>query len=173
VSVSHELLDVVDENDQIIAVKTRGEIHARGLMHRAVHILVFNGRGELFLQLRSMQKDEQPGKWDTSAAGHVDSGEDYRACALREIHEELGIAVVEPLEELFKLPASARTGYEHCMVYRCDFDGPLELDPDEIDDGRWLSAAEMDRRVDAADPDLTEAVRLIWREYRQRLRSDG
>ena len=172
-SVSHELLDVVDENDEIVSVRTRGEIHARGLMHRAVHILVFNGRGEVFLQLRSMQKDEQPGKWDTSAAGHVDSGEDYRACAVREIHEELGISVAEPLEELFKLPASARTGYEHCMVYRCDFDGPLELDPEEIDDGRWISPAEMDRRIDAADPDLTEAVRLIWREYRHRLRNEG
>jgi 8-oxo-dGTP pyrophosphatase MutT (NUDIX family) len=120
-----------------------------------------------------MHKDEQPGKWDTSAAGHVDSGEDYRACAVREIREELGIAIAEPLEELFKLPASARTGYEHCMVYRCDFDGPLELDPDEIDDGRWISPAEMDRRVDAADPELTEAVRLIWREYRRRPRDTG
>ncbi|MDH3859471.1 MAG: NUDIX domain-containing protein, partial [Gammaproteobacteria bacterium] len=74
-SVSHELLDVVDENDNIIAVKTRGEIHAECLMHRAVHILVFNSAGELFLQKRSLSKDEQPGKWDSSAAGHVDSGE--------------------------------------------------------------------------------------------------
>lgn len=166
-SVSHELLDVVDENDNCVAVRTRGEIHALGLMHRAVHILVFNSRGELFLQKRSMAKDEQPGKWDSSAAGHVDSGEQYHACALREIHEELGIAVGGPLEALFKLPASVRTGYEHCMVYRCEFDGPLELDPDEIEDGRWLSAAEMDRRVAAADPEMTDALRLIWDRYRE------
>ncbi len=68
VSVSHELLDVVDENDNVVTVKTRGEIHARGLMHRAVHILVFNSQGDVFLQKRSMSKDEQPGKWDSSAA---------------------------------------------------------------------------------------------------------
>ena len=74
-SSSHELLDVVDDNDEVIAIKTRGEIHARGLMHRSVHILVFNSRGEVFLQKRSLSKDEQPGKWDSSAAGHVDSGE--------------------------------------------------------------------------------------------------
>lgn len=166
-SVSQELLDVVDENDEIVEVRTRGEIHAHGLMHRAVHILVFNSRGEIFLQLRSMQKDEQPGKWDSSAAGHVDSGEEYEACALREIHEELGISAAQPLEVLFKLPASARTGYEHCMVYRLIFDGPLELDAEEVADGRWLSLEDMDRRVADADPKMTDALRLIWRRYRE------
>ena len=60
-------------------------------MHRAVHILVFNQRGELFLQKRSMSKDNDPGMWDSSAAGHVDSGESYLDCATREIEEELGV----------------------------------------------------------------------------------
>ena len=68
--ISQELLDVVDENDLIIGVKTRGEIHARGLMHRATHILVFNRQGDLFIQKRSMNKDNDPGLWDSSAAGH-------------------------------------------------------------------------------------------------------
>jgi len=167
VSVSHELLDVVDENDNVIAVKTRGEIHARGLMHRAVHILVFNCEGELFLQKRSMSKDEQPGKWDSSAAGHVDSGEDYLECARREIGEELGIDAVQDFELLFKLPASVLTGNEHCMVYRYDFDGPMVLHPEEIDDGLWISPAVMDQRVAQEDPKLTEAVGLIWQKYRE------
>ena len=167
VSVSRELLDVVDEDDRCLAVKTRGEIHARGLMHRAVHILVFNRRGEVFLQKRSMHKDEQPGKWDSSAAGHVDSGEAYLDCAVREIREELGIVADGPMEELFKLPATQRTGNEHCMVYRYRHDGPLVLHPQEIDDGQWLEAAEMDRRVAAGDGSLTSALRLIWKRYRE------
>ncbi len=167
-SVSHELLDVVDENDQVIGVETRGEIHARGLMHRAVHVLVFNSDGLLFLQKRSMQKDEEPGKWDTSAAGHVDSGEDYLACACREIGEELGITVDDPPELMFKLPASALTGNEHCNVYRYLHDGPLELNRDEIDDGEWISLAEMDRRLDESAAELTDAVKMIWRRFRDR-----
>lgn len=166
-SVSHELLDVVDEDDNVVAVKKRGEIHARGLMHRAVHILVFNREGELFLQKRSLSKDEQPGKWDSSAAGHVDSGEGYLECARREIGEELGIDAVHDFELLFKLPASLLTGNEHCMVYRYDFDGPMVLHPEEIDDGLWISPEAMDRRVERQDPELTEAVSLIWQRYRE------
>jgi len=166
VSHNQELLDVVDEEDNVIAVETRGEIHARGLMHRAVHILLFNSKDELFLQKRSMSKDEQPGKWDSSAAGHVDSGEAYLDCALREITEELGIVAQQSMEVLFKLPPSVLTGNEHCMVYRYIFDGPMVLQAEEIDDGQWLPAEAMDRRVADKDPSLTEAVCLIWQEYR-------
>lgn len=172
-SVSQELLDVVDENDSVVAIKTRGEIHAKGLMHRAVHILVFNSKEELFLQKRSMSKDEQPGKWDSSAAGHVDSGETYLDCAQREITEELGIVVEQPMEMLFKLPASVLTGNEHCMVYRYIFDGPMVLQAEEIDDGQWLRPVAMDRRVADNDPDLTEAVSLIWIEYRKQYHQSG
>jgi isopentenyldiphosphate isomerase len=167
VSVSQELLDVVDEQDNVIAVRRRGEIHAEGLMHRAVHILVFNSSGDLFLQKRSLSKDEQPGKWDSSAAGHVDSGEQYLDCARREIGEELGIVADQPMQLLFKLPASALTGNEHCMVYRYCFDGPLVLQPEEIDDGLWIDPATMDQRVADKDASLTTAVCLIWQKYRE------
>ncbi len=172
-SVSHELLDVVDENDVVIDTRTRGEIHARGLMHRAVHILVFNRAGQLFLQKRSMQKDEQPGKWDSSAAGHVDSGESYLDCARREIGEELGIDVTEAPQVMFKLPASPLPGYEQCTVYRYRHDGPFELNQDEIDDGAWVSAETMDTRLAEQDPDLTDAVKLIWRQYRELHHNSG
>ena len=166
-SVSDEMLDVVNDDDEVIGVERRGDIHAQGLMHRAVHILLFNSRGELFLQKRSLSKDEQPGKWDSSAAGHVDSGEDYLDCAIREINEELGIVADRPLQALFKLPASMRTGNEHCMVYRYCFDGPLVLQEAEIDDGEWIDPATMDRRVAEEDPVLTEAIIIIWKRYRE------
>ena len=165
-SVSEELLDVVDENDRVIGVEKRGEVHARGLMHRAVHILVFNSRGELFLQKRSMSKDENPGLWDSSAAGHVDSGEEYLECARREITEELGIPGDVTLIELFKLPPSAVTGFEHSLIYRTLFDGELILHSEEIDAGEWVTADDMDARVDALDPVFTENLRLIWNRYR-------
>ena len=168
VSVADELLDVVDGDDRVVGFASRGEIHARGLMHRSAHILVFDSRDRLFLQKRSHDKDEQPGLWDSSAAGHVDSGENYAACARRELAEELGIDPAPPLEVLFKLPAIAALGNEHCVVYRAVHDGPLHLDPVEIDGGDWLEPAALDARVAADDPTLTGALKLIWTRYRGR-----
>lgn len=163
--LSQELLDVVDENDRVIGARTRGEIHARGLMHRATHILVFNSQGELFLQKRSMSKDENPGLWDTSAAGHVNSGEDYLTCAVRELDEELGISGDVSLKLLFRLPVSSLTGMEHSTVYACQYDGPLKLQAEEIDEGLWVSPQAMSQRVKDSDPSLTDGAKLIWKWY--------
>jgi isopentenyldiphosphate isomerase len=90
-----EIFDVVDEHDQVIRQETRREVHRRGLRHRAVHILIFNQRGQVFLQKRSMQNDSFPGAWDSSASGHLDTGEDYDACAVRELREEIGLELPE------------------------------------------------------------------------------
>ena len=165
-AVSEELLDVVDINDQVIDVKKRGEIHALGLMHRAVHVLVFNPQGALFLQKRSMRKDENPGQWDTSCAGHVDSGETYLNCAIRELEEELGIVVDEPLEQLFHVQPAAFNGMEHSPVYRCIYAGELNLQVEEIDEGRWLSTDEMDRLVSEPNSNFTEILIHIWHQFR-------
>src|SRR5256885_1188600 len=91
-----EWFDVVNEKDEVISRARRREVHAQGLWHRAVHVLVFNCHGAVFLQKRSMLKDLSPGLWDSSCSGHLDAGEDYDAAAVRELREEIGIAVTEP-----------------------------------------------------------------------------
>lgn len=160
------MLDVVDENDQVVGRERRCVIHAKGLMHRSAQALVFNSSGDLFLQKRSMGKDEFPGLWDSSAAGHLDRGETYAACARRELGEELGIRSGIELKPLCKLPASAETGFEHCTVFRCEHNGPLTLQAAEVDEGCWVSPAEMDRLVNDPASGLTPAVRRIWRLVR-------
>ena len=143
--MSEEIFDVVNERDEVIGRKPRREVHACGLLHRAIHVLVFNSRGEIFLQKRSMTKDREPGKWDSSSSGHVDSGEDYDACAVRELREEIGLIVPKTPELLFKIGACAETDQEFVRVYRCRAEGPFELHPDEIDSGEWfMPEAEMD-----------------------------
>ncbi len=160
-----ELLSVVDENDCITDTCPRHIIHATGLRHRAVHILVFNDEARLFLQKRSMKKDLNGGLWDTSAAGHVDAGEDYDISAVREIEEELGISA-HTLEPLFKLPATAAIGMEFIQVYRCIHNGPFMLAADEIDDGDWFSIAEISERIEVDDQLLTETFKTIWRQFK-------
>lgn len=162
-----EYLAVVDENDQLINTLPRHEIHAQGLRHRAVHILVFNEHKQLFLQKRSMQKDLNKGLWDTSAAGHVDVGEEYTPSAIREVEEELGVNIASTLQSLFKLSPTQQLGMEFIQVYRCQHNGPFVLNKDEIDEGCWLAVDEINERVKANDGTLTKTFKVIWQQYQK------
>ena len=160
--VTEEIFDVVNERDEVIGRAPRDEVHRQGLMHRATHVLVFNSRGQVFLQKRSLKKDRQPGLWDSSASGHVDSGEDYDACAVRELREELGLELNAPLERLFKLPASPETDQEHLWVYRCEAEGPFELNAEEIERGGWFAPEEVRRWTTEKPEEFASALLLIW-----------
>jgi len=161
--MSDEIFDVVNALDEVVGCATRSEVHATGLMHRAVHVLVFNRKGEVFLQKRSMTKDKSPGLWDSSASGHVDSGEDYEACAVRELREEIGLLLAQPPQRLFKLAACEATDQEHVWVYQCTADGPFQLNAQEIDCGEWLKPTEVTMRIDRRPQDFASAFVVIWR----------
>jgi isopentenyl-diphosphate delta-isomerase type 1 len=160
-----ELLAVVDENDNVIGTCARHIVHASGMMHRAIHILVFDDSGRLFLQKRSMRKDLNPGLWDTSAAGHVDAGEDYDFSAVRELREELGVEPGSPMVPLFKIPPTVENGMEFVQVYRVTHNGPFTLAEDEIDTGEWFIPHEIDARVKADDMQLTPTFKILWRQW--------
>jgi isopentenyldiphosphate isomerase len=166
-----EIFDIVNERDEVIGQAPRKEVHARGLWHRAVHVLVFNARGEVFLQKRSMLKDTAKGKWDSSSSGHVDSGEDYDATAVRELREEIGLDLnsgtrgTRPsgLEKLFKIDACWETGWEFCWVYRCESEGPFTLHPEEIERGDWFAPEFVTKWVSEKPEDFASAFVLIWK----------
>jgi isopentenyldiphosphate isomerase len=161
--MTEDILDVVNDRDEVIDRQTRSVVHRLGLKHRATHVLVFNSRGEVFLQKRSVKKDRQPGVWDSSASGHVDSGEDYDASAVRELREELGLNVTQPLERLFKISACEETDQEFVWVYRCRHDGPLKLNEDEIESGGWFAPEKVTRWMAEWPRDFASALLLIWR----------
>jgi isopentenyl-diphosphate delta-isomerase type 1 len=163
-----EIFDVVNEHDEVIGRKPRNEIHRLKLKHRAVHVLVFNSKGELFLQKRSMKKDCFPGTWDSSASGHLDSGESYDACAVRELSEELGLTVARTPERLFKIDACAGTGWEFVWIYRLQSEGPFTLHPEEIECGDWFSSAKLNQWLAGQPQVFAGAVPLIWREMLRR-----
>ena len=160
-----ELLDVVDDNDQVIDCLPRHQIHAAGIRHRAVHILVFNQIGEFFLQKRSMKKDLNKGLWDTSAAGHVDAGEDYVGTAIREAKEELGVDLENKLQPLFKLSPEPDLGMEFIQVYQSIHNGPFVLNAEETDEGLWFSTKDISTGVLENDPTMTKSFKIIWTQY--------
>jgi isopentenyldiphosphate isomerase len=160
--MNEEIFDVVDERDEVIGRQPRSVVHRLGLRHRATHVLVFNSRGQVFLQKRSMAKDRQPGLWDSSASGHVSSGEDYDTCAVRELFEEIGLAVPAVPQRLFKLPASPETDQEHVWIYRCEAEGPFTLDPGEIERGGWFAPEEVSRWLANRPEEFASALQVIW-----------
>jgi isopentenyldiphosphate isomerase len=163
--MSEEIFDVVNERDEVIGRATRREVHGTGLTHRAVHVFVFNNRGEVFLQKRSMSKDSSPGLWDSSASGHLDCGEDYDACAVRELREEIGLEVSACPERVFKIDACGQTGQEFVWLYQCSSNGPFVLHPEEIERGGWFAPETITRWIAERPQDFAPAFMLLWQKF--------
>jgi isopentenyldiphosphate isomerase len=161
--VSEEIFDVVNDRNEVIGQELRSVVHRKGLKHRAVHVLVFNGRGDLFLQKRSMAKDCFPGTWDSSASGHLDRGEEYDACAVREVREELGYELKVTPRRLFEIAACGETGQEFVWVYRADLEGPFKLQAAEVDAGGWFAPEVVTNWTRTRPEDFAPAFVLIWK----------
>jgi 16S rRNA (adenine1518-N6/adenine1519-N6)-dimethyltransferase len=169
-TTSSEPFPVVDESDRIRRYASRSEVHGNNLRHRAVHILIFDRAGDVYLQQRSRWKDRHPLKWDSSAAGHVTAGENYDETARRELKEELGVDV--PLERIFKLNASSRTDNEFIWSYR----GVILEDPapnkSEIERGAFFPPAMIDGWTSARPDDFAPGFLECWKTYRRKMHSE-
>jgi isopentenyldiphosphate isomerase len=163
--MNDEIFDIVNTNDEVIGQLPRRIVHRDGHLHRAVHVLVFNAAGSVFLQKRSLLKDTFPGAWDSSASGHLESGESYDACARRELLEELNLTVTTPPEPLFKIPACPETGAEFVWAYRCRSEGPFQLPPEEIERGDWYTPAEVTDWVARRPGDFATGFIVIWKQF--------
>ena len=141
--MSEEYFPLVDIAGNVIGKSTRKECHSGSfLLHPVVHLHVFNSKKELFLQKRAMNKDIQPGKWDTSVGGHVDYGETVNEALLREVREELGITDFVPVFMIcykFVSDREAELVNSHYTI----FDGSITPDPVEISEGRFWKIEEI------------------------------
>ena len=138
-----ELVDIVDDDDHVIATVTRSEMRARRLLHRSVGIAVLSTDGRVLIHRRSDQKDLWPGWWDIAAGGVVASGETYLEAAYRELAEELGLTGLQ-LEHLGRDRFVADDLAVWCALYRVVHDGPFRFDDGEVVEVRWVTFAELD-----------------------------
>ncbi len=159
-----ELFDVVDEEDNVVRQEVREVVHREDLLHRAIHVFVFNKRKELFLQKRSRLKDKHPGVWDSSAAGHLNAGEGYQETAVRELEEELGI-VSDELQEIASIKPSANTGWEHIRLYLARHDGSMRFPCSEIEAGQWFSIDQIRGWVSARPADFASGFIECWKVF--------
>jgi 16S rRNA (adenine1518-N6/adenine1519-N6)-dimethyltransferase len=166
-TVGNERFPVVDPHDRILRYARRSDVHGNNLRHRAVHILIFDQAGDVYLQQRSRWKDRHPLKWDSSAAGHVEAEESYEETARRELKEELGINV--PLQKLLKLPASARTEQEFVWLYRGEIRGSPIVNRSEIETGAFFPPAIIDGWVASRPEDFAPGFVECWKAYREKM----
>jgi isopentenyldiphosphate isomerase len=141
--MSKEIFPLVNEQGETIGSATRKECHSGSfLLHPVVHLHVFNSEGKLYLQKRAMNKDIQPGKWDTAVGGHVDLGETVEQALRREASEELKITDFEPI---FAIRYVFQSEVEREMVnsFYTFFSGLISPDEIEISEGKFWDIAEI------------------------------
>jgi isopentenyl-diphosphate delta-isomerase type 1 len=162
-----EILEVVDEKNRVIGKAGRREIHLKGWRHRSVHVLVFNSRGELYLQKRSPNKDQYPEHWDTSAAGHTDPGESPLEAARRELEEELGMKT--ELAEVLAHPACPETGWEFVTLFLARSDDPVHLNLEEAQEGRYFNPDQIARLLADSREKIAPGFRLLYQLFQNSL----
>ena len=161
-AVREEMIDVTNSSGELQGRSTsKSEIHRQGLWHRAAHVWIL-GRGRVLLQRRSPRKENHPGLWDVSAAGHVSSGEDVLLSAVRELGEEIGIhldaSALVPIGEIteeYILHDGLYIDREVVTIFaaRLDLDpATLTLQEEEVAEVRWWTASELEQRARDRDP---------------------
>jgi isopentenyldiphosphate isomerase len=144
-----ELIDVLTPDGRPTgACKPKTDIHRDGDWHRAAHIWIVSLDGRVLIQRRSLRKENNPGLWDVSAAGHLSAGESAIDAAVRETFEELGL---ELKRDELKFVATLREScvlnnntyydneFHEIFLARRDVDiASLKLDPKEVAEVKWV-----------------------------------
>ncbi len=126
-STEDEILVEVDKDDKEIGTIVKRDAHATTKrFHRAAHIMIFNSKGEVVLQKRSLNKSRGAGLWDMHG-GHQAAGMTIEQTAKQELIEEVGIVI-----ELKLLKVFLHKSQEYCHVYYGVSDGPYAFDRNEV-----------------------------------------
>jgi isopentenyldiphosphate isomerase/intracellular septation protein A len=142
-----EWLPLVDEQGKIIGKALRSQCHSGNkLLHPVVHLHVFNSQGELFLQKRPMNKQVQPGKWDTAVGGHVVLGETIEVSLLREAQEELGIDGFKA-DLILKYQWNSEIESELVFCFITQYNGAFNLSTTELDGGKFWKLTEIQQSL--------------------------
>ena len=158
----------VDEHDVVIGSGTKQDVWQKGIWHRIVRLFIFNAKGELLITKRAPGLASLPGRWDQSAAGHVDEGEEYRTAAERELAEEVGITGVS-LEEVGKTqnidtdePDKIKKRFSTLYVGR--YDGDIAFSPEEVSEVRWIRPSTLLEWMQKSPDEFTEGFVVNFKE---------
>lgn len=160
-----ELFIVVNEQDDIIDYRSRYDCHHNAhLIHRSTDVLLFDTKGRILLQKRSLTKDSNPGLWTVSASGHVSKDETYEQAAHRELYEELGVRTELTFFEKFIARYPEETEME--AVFQGKYEGKFAPNALEVEEVRYFTSAELSDMVKQRKIILTEIAGEILRKIK-------
>ena len=146
-----ELFEVIDENGKVIGLKPRSEVHAAGLRHKGVYLLILDSEGRIFVQQRANDKDLMPSAWDLSVAEHLKPGESFKDACFRGAREELNVKVWNPkflgeIDFYFKYP-DGKIDHELNQVFVGEFTGEIEFQDKEVQGGKFMEIQDLLREM--------------------------
>lgn len=159
-----ELIDILDaEGNKTGEIKTRDVVHRLGYWHKAIHVWIVNSKNQILLQKRADWLRSNPGMWDVSVGGHLESEEDNYLSAVREIKEESGIEV-RPNELHFLFKTKRQVIKNNNTYVNNEFDDVFLLQRDlkvnelhtgeEVSDWQWIDISDLKDKVNRKAKDL-------------------
>lgn len=160
-----ELLDLVDEHDRVIGTLMKSEAHAPGKIIRISHVILFNAKGEMALQLRSKNVRFAPGHWVTTGSGHVGSGETYQQAGARELQEEVGVTVPLTFEGTEFYTDDFNHTHEWLGVLHGTYGGNFTVDPEAVERVGWFSLDAIKKMIADGEKIHPELLFLLQKRY--------
>jgi isopentenyl-diphosphate delta-isomerase len=147
--MKQEIFDIYTESGKPAGQATRSKAHTDALWHRSTNVYCFNEDGQLLIQKRQLDKDVCAGYWDLSVAEHLQPGENFENAAQRGLYEELGVSglALEPVGNVTRSQYidknKAIYDYEFQQTFKAVYSGPLQPDPVEIAEVKYISLSEL------------------------------
>ena len=150
------------------------QVHMDGLRHKAVSVFVMH-RDKVLIQRRALSKYHTPGLWANTCCTHPLWNEVPEACAIRRLKEELGITGLYPsFRDQVEYRADVGGGMiEHEVVdiflAQGDLDLPIDLNPDEVMETRWISFYDLAAEVNRYPERFTAWLQIYLNEHTDRI----
>jgi isopentenyldiphosphate isomerase len=160
----------VDSDDKEIGTGSIDDAYNNGIIVRISRVFLTNSKGELLIQKRSDKHPSLPGRWDQSAAGHVDKNETYEDAAYRELFEEMGIKNVK-LHRMKKFYTEETDDKAYIKkrfnaVFVGTFNGEVKIDNKEVSNYQWILPGQLAKRMVTQPNDFTEGFIKAFEIYR-------
>jgi isopentenyl-diphosphate Delta-isomerase len=175
--MEQEIVDVVNEKDEVTGKATRAEAHQKGLIHRALSVIVLNSKGQILLQQRAEDKQIAPLSYDLSTSEHVLSGESYEEAAKRSLREELGVeGEVKKLRETilqkrrYKVNGKVVLESEQTGLFYTYHEGPFNIDFREVYRVEFFEFKDVKKMVEESPEKVTRWFKEEWERLEKYLK---